>query len=333
MEREMAEQPQVLGHLAARAEEDEERIRAVLPEPLTGTTFIARGSSDNAAVVGRYMAELAAGRPASLAAPSLHTLYGATTAFDGHLAIALSQSGATPEINLVLRRIGEGGAVKLAVTNDADSLLAEQADCVYDLAAGPELAVPATKTVTAQLFAMGVLARALGPAPSHQGLAELPEAIAGLLEDREPARALALRWQGAKRMIVAARGIGLGIALEGALKVEELTGIQATAFSAADLRHGPIAVVQPETPVLLLDLGGPANEDLAELATEIAARGGSLATCGSGPAATLSVPPLEELAAGIAATVRLQQLALELSLLAGLDPDRPFGLSKVTLTW
>ena len=153
MRAEMAEQPDALRRLADRFDEDAATVRAVLPDPFAGVVFLARGSSDNAAVYGRYLAELASGRPAGLAAPSLHTLYDAPARYDGFLVVAISQSGETPEIVTVCRRLGEAGARTVAVRERrATARSAGAADAVLALGVGPERAVPATKTVTGQML-------------------------------------------------------------------------------------------------------------------------------------------------------------------------------------
>src|SRR6187200_2223151 len=179
MAREMAEQPEVIGALVERREEFAARLRAIAPEPLTGVILIARGSSDNAAIYGRYVLEAALRRPVSLAAPSLWTRYGLAEDLRGYLAVGVSQSGKTPEITDTLERVKAAGAAAVAVTNDGGSPLAEIADEAIDLDVGPEDAVPATKTVTAQLAAFAILAHALGePLWPAAAWAEVPRAQA-----------------------------------------------------------------------------------------------------------------------------------------------------------
>jgi glucosamine--fructose-6-phosphate aminotransferase (isomerizing) len=334
MAREMREQPAIFERLISRMPDDVAAIRAIVPTPLAGVIFVARGSSDNAATLGRYLAELAAGRPASLAAPALHTLYNARVDHAGYLAVALSQSGATPEINTVIERMRATGAATMAVTNHPEGKLASLTDVVYDLAAGRERAVPATKTVTAQMFAMAALAAALAPSdPATRALAALPPAAAQVLDDEQPARRLADRWAETTQLAVVSRGLGYPAALEGALKIKELTGIQAQGYSAADFRHGPIATLGPDTAVLIIDSHGPGSTDVRELTTLARERGGLTARCAPSPEAQLTLPDgVSELPQTLLATIRTQQLALELALLQGTDPDAPRGLSKVTPT-
>jgi glutamine---fructose-6-phosphate transaminase (isomerizing) len=329
MAAEMAEQPGVLGGVLSRARSDAEAVRAVLPEPLAGTMFLARGSSDNAAVFGRYLVELRSGRPAGLMAPSLYTRYHAAVDWSGFLVVALSQSGATPEIVRTCADLRAAGAVVIGLTNLPGSPLAQVVDHELLAGAGPERAVPATKTVTAQLALLVTVTSALAAAPPRSGgtgeLAGLPDAVATVLDDPGPARRLAAKWQGLDRLVVAGRGLAYAAALETALKIKETTGILAEGISTADLLHGPIATVYAGAPVLLIEGGGPADTDLADLRDLLTARGAEQAG--------LPIPQgLPETAQVITAVVRGQQLARELALARGADPDAPAHLSKVTAT-
>lgn len=326
MAAEMAAQPEVLARVTARASADASAVRAVLPRPLAGIVFLARGSSDNAAVVGRYLAELRAGRPAGLAAPSLYTRYHATVDWHGYLVVALSQSGATPEIVSTCRSVRAGGAVVLGITNEPGSPLADAVDLLLSTDAGPERAVPATKTVTAQLAVLATVTSALAAGPVPGGTLDgLPGAVATVLDDPGPVRQLSGRWRDLDRLVVAGRGLAYGAALETALKVKETTGILAEGISTADLLHGPIAAVYAGAPVLLVDGGGPADIDLAELRALLDSR--------QAQSASLPVPAgLPEAVQVIAAITRGQQLAYELARARGVNPDAPAHLSKVTAT-
>jgi glucosamine--fructose-6-phosphate aminotransferase (isomerizing) len=345
MAAEMAEQPGVLAEVLGRAAADAGALRAVLPEPLAGTMFLARGSSDNAAVFGRYLVELRSGRPAGLMAPSLYTRYHAAVDWSGFLVVALSQSGATPEIVRTCADLRAAGAVVIGLTNLPGSPMSQVVDRELLAGAGPERAVPATKTVTAQLALLVTVTSALAAArPGGNGgtsgaegaggtggaggageLAGLPDAVTAVLDDPGPARRLAAQWQGLDRLVVAGRGLAYAAALETALKIKETTGILAEGLSTADLLHGPIATVYAGAPVLLIEGGGPADTDLADLRDLLAARGAEQAE--------LPLPPgLPEAAQVITAVVRGQQLARELALARGADPDAPAHLSKITAT-
>ena len=326
MAAEMAEQPAVLARIAERFDAYGETVRALTPERLAGVVFVARGSSDHAAVYGRYLVELAAGRPATLVAPSLYTAYDASVDYDGYLAIAVSQSGATPEIVTVCERLRAAGARTLAIVNDTTGPLARAVEAVLPVDAAPERAVPATKTVTGQLLAVAALAAALGPVPfTREELVALPDHVAAVLYDPAPAQELARRWAQAERLFVVSRGLLFAAALEGALKIKETTSVLAEGISSADLRHGPIAAIDADVPVLILNGGGPVAADLDELAGLLRARGA--------PVAELPLPAqVPEALAVIPAVVRTQQLALAIALSRGLDPDAPAGLAKVTET-
>jgi glutamine---fructose-6-phosphate transaminase (isomerizing) len=340
MTAEMAEQPRVLADLAARRDELVAHVRGVIsspPTPPTGIVLVARGSSDNAAVFGRYVLELATHRPVALAAPSLVTRYGVEDRLDGWLAVGVSQSGKTPEIVSVLEAFGAAGATTVAITNDRDSPLAGAAAATIDTAAGAEKAVPATKTVTSQFAAFALLAEALADGAAlpwgDDAWGALPDAVSELLDDDAPPRAAAEAVGDARGLVAIARGLLLGAALEAALKLKEMTGILAEGASAADFLHGPIAVVGRDLPVLTLAAGGPAAADVAEFADAARARGGRVLAISSDPGADLPIPAsVPDGLAGITAIVRAQQLAREVSLLRGIDPDSPFGLSKVTET-
>jgi glucosamine--fructose-6-phosphate aminotransferase (isomerizing) len=333
MAAEMADQPGVLERLIARADEVARLVGAIVPRPLAGIAIVARGSSDHASVVGRYLLELATGRPVCLVAPSLHTLYGAQVDYGGQLAIAVSQSGRTPEIVTTLARLRDAGAAGVAITNDPQSALAGAADAVIELGAGEERAVPATKTVTAALVAFALLARGLGGARfGDADLAALPGAVASVLSDPEPSRVLAAALADEERLVVTARGLLYGAALEAALKLQESAGVAADGISAADLRHGPIAIIEDGFPVVALSAAGPAHDDVAELVAVLRERGAHVLTISTDRDADLPLPPMVEPLAPVAAVVRAQQLARELALTRGRDPDAPIGLSKVTAT-
>ena len=334
MAAEMAEQPARLSEFIGRFDEIVERVRAVAPAPLGGITLVARGSSDHAAVYGRYLLEAATGRPVSLAAPSLHTLYGIDVDYTGQLVIAVSQSGATPEIVHTLQALQAGGGRGLAITNEPDSPLVQAADDVIALEMGDERAVPATKTVTGQFTAFAIVAAALGRVPfTRSGLNAVPEAVQTVLDDPAPIATATEALAGASHLIIVARGYLYAAALETALKIKETCSLLADGYSAADLRHGPIAAVTRGLPVVALCVPGPARADIVALVEALRAREVRVLVVGSGGLADVSLPAVSaESLAPIPAVVRGQQLAYELAKVLGHDPDSPAGLTKVTET-
>ncbi|HMK98189.1 MAG TPA: SIS domain-containing protein [Acidimicrobiales bacterium] len=334
MASEMAEQPERLRALLSRGEDIAKQVRELVPVPLAGTVLVARGSSDHAAKCGAYFLELATGRPVASTSPSLFTLYRATTDFSGYLLVAVSQSGRTPEIVEVVDQARDRGGRAIALTNDPASPLAAAADLVVDLGAGQERAVPATKTVTAQIAAFAILAHALGDLGlTERAGALLPDQVAEVLADIAPAQALAERLVSVDRLVTVSRGFLYGAACEAALKVEETTSRIAAAFSAADLRHGPISMAGNGIPVLAFAHPGPAEADVTEVVGELRARGADARTLGPVPGGELRwAGDAPEVLAPILAVVRGQQLALCLSKLLGLNPDAPRGLTKITVT-
>jgi glucosamine--fructose-6-phosphate aminotransferase (isomerizing) len=339
MAAELAEQPDVLRRLVDRHPADRDQVRAILPgarQPgkLAGTVLLARGSSDNVAVYGRYLLEMASRRPAGLAAPSIHTRYDAEVDFSGYLVVALSQSGATPEIVETSAHMRGAGATVIGITNEAGSPLTEVSDLTLLTEAGKERAVPATKTVTAQLLAMAAVAAAFDPEfVKLDDLERLPDAAASVAGETASARAVASRWADATRLVVTGRGLAYAAALETALKIKESARVHAEGLSSADLLHGPIAAVDAGLPVLLVAGGERFAGDDKALAERLAASGVPHAICGTAPGADLPLPAgTPEVTAPILATIKGQQLALAASLLRGLDPDAPAGLSKVTAT-
>jgi glucosamine--fructose-6-phosphate aminotransferase (isomerizing) len=340
MASEIAEQPDAV----ARTLHALRPLRGELRRLAAGTglvTFIARGSSDNAATYGRYLCEVHARRPASLAAPSVATRYRADVDLGGTLAVALSQSGETEEIVATLRWAAEHGARTVAVSNDPGSTLATVADLALVTRAGPELAVPATKTYTTQLAALTELVAAL--APDDPGFdaaqARVPAAIEAMLASAPAAAALAGQLTAIASLVVSGRGFTYSTALELALKVKETCSLPAIGMSHADLEHGPIAVVGGDTPVLLVAAGdGPVLPGITALARQVAARGSRAYGIGGDSAfaaacdATLPGPDLPEILAPLALVVPGQLLVEALARRLGLDPDHPRGLSKVTQT-
>ncbi|MGH2744883.1 MAG: SIS domain-containing protein, partial [Thermoleophilaceae bacterium] len=296
--------------------------------------IVARGSSDYAAIFARYLLEAVTGRPVALAAPSLVTLYGGDLRLDGWLALGISQSGRTPEIVTVLERYGAAGARTIALTNDPDSALAAAADVEFELGAGEERAVPATKTFTAQLAAVALVAESLGRVPWGAGdWEQLPEVVEELLADSGPSEQAGEALGDAEELIAVGRGYLMCVALEAALKLREATGVRAEGWSAADFRHGPVTVARGDIPLLAVSAAGPAAADVEELATRLERSGTRVLRLADTDTADLPYPgDLPEPLRTLPATIRAQQLALALALRRGIDPDEPPGLGKVTPT-
>lgn len=334
MAAEMAEQPAALAGLVSRLPQIVARLREVTHETVPGVAFLARGSSDNAALLARYSVGLSTGLPTVLLAPSLTTtLRARPRRFDRWLLVAISQSGATPEIVDVAATFRAAGATTVAVTNTDDSPLARSADLAIGLEVGPEQAVPATKTVTAQMMVGLAVAAALREDVAIPEKAPaVPAAAAEVLADAQPIECLAGELADVRRLSVVGRGLAYPAALETALKLQETTGVMAHGFSTSDFRHGPVRASAPDAPIVALAGSMATDANTLELRSLAEARRAPFHLMGTNHASVAGWPALGTMAEGILATIRGQQLALALARELGLDPDQPEGLQKITLT-
>lgn len=330
LENELRSQPDVASRFADRAPAEIRALRT-LARDTGGVLLAARGSSDNAARYAQYLIPLRSGRPVALATPSLSTVYGARPDTRGQLVVAVSQSGTSPDVVSVLADARAQGSPTLAVTNDPSSALAREADHVLDLAAGQERSVAATKTYTASLLAMALLATALDPGgdPGVADLHRVPAAMAGAL-DVEAGRAAAARFGRADRGFAVGRGLNLCTACEAALKITELTGSLVVPFSPADLRHGPVGAAGPGTPTLLIVPDEAASASVREVADELTGRGAPVLTIG--PGGDLDPPAVPGWLTPLVSVVSAQVLAWQLAVARGVDVDAPAGLNKITTT-
>ncbi|MFJ6198310.1 SIS domain-containing protein [Micromonospora sp. NPDC092111] len=302
--------------------------------------FTARGTSDHAALYGAYLTEIRLGLPAGLASPSAVTVYGARPDLSDALVVGVSQSGGSPDLTEVLRAARASGALTLALTNNPDSPLAQVAELGVDVAAGHERAVAATKTYTAELLALLLLVEGIRagdgvlPADERAALARLPELAEGTLADPTPAQ-LAPRYRFAGQLVTTGRGYAYPTAREAALKLMETSYLPALAFSGADLLHGPLAMTDPDVPVLAVVGSGPGGRSMGEVLPRLGERRADVVVVGSAEvegATRMAVPEVDERYAPLLDILPLQRLALALALARGEDPDAPRGLKKVTAT-
>jgi len=293
----------------------------------------ARGSSDHAATYARYLIETRAGVLTSSAPPSVASLYRTRTGFDRTVLVAISQSGASPDLLATAAAARAGGARVLALVNVEDSPLAALADQVVPLCAGAERSVAATKSFLASLAAVVHLTACwTEDAELQSALSELP---------RQLTQAWTLEWHaalgalsGASSCYVIGRGLGLGIAMEIALKLKETCGLHAEALSAAEVRHGPLALVGAGFPVIVLAQHDVTQAGVVALATEMAERGARILIAGAGAAGATELPTVRATAAiePVLMAQSFYRLAHELAVDRGRDPDRPPHLAKVTET-
>ena len=339
LQAEIESQPEVVARLLERESPRVATIVSQLPA-FQYVLMAARGTSDHAATYAKYIWAALAGYPVALATPSLHTLYSAPPRMDGALVVGVSQSGQSPDIVSVLEEGRRQGRPTLAITNDGSSPLAAAADHVIELHAGLERSVAATKTYTAQLTVMALLAAYLRGSGQDE-LGRLPAALAAALEAARPVvERRAERYRYMEQCVIVGRGYNYATAFETALKLKELTYIMATAYSSADFRHGPIATVTEGLPVILIMPSGASLDDMLELSRELKERGAELVSISDADSAhtlaTTAVPlgaAVPEWISPITAIVPGQLLSLYLALAKGYDPDAPRGLQKVTRTF
>src|SRR6185437_6531341 len=287
MAADIAEQPDVYARLLepARSEQIAAIAARIAANPPRHIVFTARGTSDHAALYGAYLTEIRLGIPAGLASPSAVTVFGARPDLRDALVIGVSQSGGSADLVEVVRVARESGAQTLAITNNPDSPLAGAAELHIDVAAGHERAVAATKTYTAELLALLLLIEGVRAGDGRPGaeelaaLGRLPGLAAGVLEDQTPAQ-LAPRYRFAGRVVTTGRGYAYPTARETALKLMETSYLPALAFSGADLLHGPLAMTDPDVPVLAFVGDGPAGQSMRDVVTRLGERRADVVTIG-----------------------------------------------------
>lgn len=341
LRREILEQPEVLTRLIEREGANVARIVGRFRQrEIAYVTMAARGSSDNAALYGKYLFAAVLRLPVALAAPSLFTLYRHPPELRHTLVIAISQSGESTDIVSVVEEARQQGVPTLAITNRSDSALAKAADDVILLHAGEEKSVAATKTFTSSLAALALLAAAWQESKAHLNeLAMIPDKVVAALEVESGARALAAQLANLAACVVFGRGFNYATAFELALKLKELAYVSAEPYSSADFLHGPVALVDENFRAVEIAPSGAVYENLIELAVRIKREGARLIAISDRPEflqmaeAGLQLPGgLPEWLSPIVAIVPGQLLALHLTLAKGYAADHPRSLSKITRT-
>ncbi|HET9093541.1 MAG TPA: SIS domain-containing protein [Solirubrobacteraceae bacterium] len=331
MAAEIAEQPRVLARMLETADRfaaAAQRIAAAQPRFVL---IAARGTSDHAALYGKYLAEIVLQLPSGLVSPSSLTVYGARPEMHDVLFIAVSQSGRSPDLVDSLTAARARGALTVAVTNAPASPLAAAAEVAVDIRAGEERAVAATKSYTAQLLALHLL---IAGDRAAEAAARLPEAAARTLEliPEERLAAIAETLRGAERLVLTARGYAYATAREAALKLMETSYLSAMAFSGADLLHGPLAMIDGSVPVIAVTTPGRGGEAMGPVLERLGGVGAQVLRVGPPDGLAVASDGVAEELLPVLEILPLQRLAWRLALERGVDPDHPRGLSKVTRT-
>ena len=338
---EIREQPAAVERLVATLPARLERLAAdVRSRGIDHILIAARGSSDHAGLYGVYALGAMARMPVALAAPSLFSRYAAPLRLGRTLTIGISQSGRSPDVVSVVSEARAQGGPTLAITNDLASPLADAATEVLDLGAGAERSIAATKTYTTSLAAVAVLAAVLGDLPDEglRPLRDLPDAMARALEaEEEPITAAAEAARDMRACVVLGRGFNLATATEWALKLKELAGVHAQAYSTADFEHGPVASLEDGAHLLAVRAQGPLAVELHTLIERLVEERDvrTLVVGDEAPSVGAWLPfpaDVPEWLSPIVAILPAQRYAAALTRARGLDVERPRGLNKVTLT-
>ncbi len=339
---EILEQPACLERLLSSQRKNVEDIAAAIRSREARFAFLAaRGTSDNAGRYANYLWGAMNGLPLALATPSLFTFYRQPPRLENALVVGVSQSGQSPDIVSVVQEGKRQGNLTLAITNAPDSPLAQAADFVLDIQAGPELAVAATKTYTNELMAIAMLSVALaGETGRWQELEQVADWVGEALKQDGTIRDLAQRYRYMQQCVVLGRGYNYATAFEWALKLKELTYVEAEPYSSADFQHGPVAMVARGFPVMAVVAAGKVfnsmMDSLTHLQKDLLAE--LVVISNASEALSLAESPIPipagapEWLSPLVGIVPAQLFAYHLTLTKGYDSENPRTIRKVTET-
>jgi glucosamine--fructose-6-phosphate aminotransferase (isomerizing) len=337
---EIFEQPGVITDLLKKQADNIKRIAEEIQLP--SSIFIAaRGTSDNAARYAKYVFGAINRIPVALAAPSLFSVYHTPPTLKGQLVVGISQSGESPDLISVIQEANQQGCQTLVITNQADSPLASMSDHVIDIQAGPELAVAATKSYTAQLAAIAMLSAAWKKKSKFwDEIGVVPEQMLEVLNLESQLQIFSTRYRYMNQCVVLGRGFNYATAFEWSLKMKELSYVVAQPYSSADFQHGPIALVSHGFPVFAIAPKGAVYQDMEILLKKVKGehRADLLLISDSKDLLSLAdcpVPLLDNIPEWISPIIGIipaQLFTYHLTIVKGMDPNAPRGLSKVTLT-
>ena len=339
---EIHEQPERLAELLTQQKNRIEEIAAWIRGRGVDYVFLAaRGTSDNAGRYANYLWGSANGLPVALATPSLFTFYKQPPRLKNALVVGISQSGQSPDIVSVLDEAKRQNCPTLAITNAPDSPLAKSAEQVLDIQAGRELAVAASKTYTAELTAIAMLSAALhGRAGQWEALGRLPEWTSETLRLNSGVEQSAQRYRYMRQCVVLGRGYNYATAFEWALKLKELTYVEAEPYSSADFQHGPIAMIEPGFPVMAVAPTGKVLSTMKQALVQLRGEfGAELVIVSNQPSvlnlATTRLPipkDVPEWLTPIVAILPAQLFAQQLASAKGYDTEKPRSIRKITET-
>lgn len=338
---EILQQPEVLKKTVEVNEKVIDKlIQDIKEREIASVIIAARGTSDHAAVYAKYAIETLIGIPVALAAPSVFTMYNRKLAMKNSLVIGISQSGKAADVIEVVKAADQQGAITMSVTNFVDSPLAAASKYHLFCSTGVEQSVAATKTFTATVYLLiNFIAKW---AQNKELLAELknaPELMEKVFSQADAIKELVQRYRFMKECFVLARGINYSIALEAALKIQETTYVRAKAFATSDFHHGPFAMVERDTPVIVYAPEGPSSKDILEMINKLRESNADILIVSNDDEilklgdSGIKIPKgCSDYVSPLINVTVAQMFACNLSLLKGLNPDSPRGLNKVTIT-
>lgn len=307
------------------------RLRSVDPKVIV---TVARGSSDHASAFFKYACEITAGVPVASLGPSIASIFNAPLRLEGAAALAISQSGKSPDLLAMIEAAKKGGAATVALVNVEDAPLASLADVFVPLRAGPEKSVASTKSyITSVVAGLAILAAWREDKALQNAIAALPDKLDAALEcDWSEARDTVV---GAASLYTIGRGPGFAIAQEAALKLKETSILHAEAYSGAELQHGPVSLVDENFPLLAFIPDDAAAPSMVATVSALHARGAKVftATAAAIPGPRLPVAPTgHAMTDPISIALSFYRFAETVAVARGYNPDKPRGLNKVTQT-
>jgi len=338
---EIHEQPQVLSRLLEREDEPIQKLASAIREhAISYVVIAARGTSDNAGRYAQYLLGAVNGLVVGLATPSLFTIYGRPPRFGNALVLGISQSGKSPDIVAVVAEARRQGALTAAITNVADSDLAQEADHTINLQAGVERSIAASKTYTSELAAIALLSAHLKPDQGMlEALRQVPQVVGATLSMNDEVARISQRYRYMRDCVVVGRGYNYATAFELALKLKELTYTIAEPYSSADFLHGPLALIEHGFPAIVIAPSGVTLPEMLGFMRSLKEREAEIIGISDSQEALqladvpLALPqPVPEWLSPIPAIIPGQLLAMYLAHVRNYDPDHPRGLRKITET-
>ena len=339
MWKEIMEEPEILRSCAGDNQQTIDKIVAEIKmKEIRHVVICARGTSDNAAIYGKYVFEILTGIPVMLAAPSILTMYKCDVDLKDSLVIGISQSGQTEDVSEVIKASRRQGALTVGISNTAGSPLLQCAEYTLNCSARLEKSVAATKTFLSEMYLLLLIAVSLSENKDVEAqILALPEGLNKLLATAETIKNIAQRYRFMKECFVLARGLNYPVALEAALKIQETTYIGAKAFAISDFYHGPLAMVQEDTAIIVFAPKGPSFEEASIFIEKMKDTGADILVisddediCKQGNASLLMPVSGSDIITPFYNAAAAQMLACQLATVKGNNPDQPRGLRKVT---